>query len=155
MSSDKKKIRAAFRDAVFKRDGYQCAILGCTVTENLDAHHIHPRDLMPNGGYVKENGISLCPEHHIEAERFYSEHLYKEGFDPTSLFELIGSSIELAVECSLRLKRPTPEQMSKAFEDPRFGQMIKAFIKGDDKKVQNIISQVEIEAEEDKNRTIQ
>ena len=63
----KKLIRQKFRDEVFGRDGYKCVF--CGKTNNLDAHHITNRNEMPNGGYVKENGITLCPVHHsIEEE---------------------------------------------------------------------------------------
>lgn len=62
MSLTKKKIRAAFRDTVFARDAFRCRV--CKWGEELsvlDAHHITDRNLMPGGGYVKENGITLCP----------------------------------------------------------------------------------------------
>lgn len=60
MSNKKKQIRQQFRDAVFKRDGYKCRV--CGNSGQLDAHHIIDRTEMPSGGYVKENGICLCPE---------------------------------------------------------------------------------------------
>ena len=56
MSSEKKIIRANFRDSVFERDGFKCRVCGNSALK-LDAHHIINRDLMPNQGYVKENGI--------------------------------------------------------------------------------------------------
>jgi len=61
----KKEIRKKFRDSVFKRDGYKCAVCGFKSSlenceKELDAHHITSREKLPNGGYVKENGISLC-----------------------------------------------------------------------------------------------
>lgn len=60
---------------------------------------------MPNGGYVKENGISLCPKCHYEAETF---HILqgagaKQGFFPDDLYKLIGSSKEKAIEASNKL----------------------------------------------------
>jgi len=65
MSSAKKAIRQAFRDAVFSRDLFRCvACVGIAV----DAHHIISRDIAPNGGYVEENGVSLCEGCHIRAE---------------------------------------------------------------------------------------
>lgn len=39
----------------------------------LDVHHITNRKMMPNGGYVKENGITLCDCYdvcHFRAEQF-------------------------------------------------------------------------------------
>ena len=104
MSTQKKKIRQNFRDAVFKRDGYICRF--CNETDELDAHHITDRSLMPNGGYVRENGISLCPEHHKDAELWHitkgREHVL--GKSPSDLYELISSSYETAVRKSEQLK---------------------------------------------------
>jgi len=69
----------------------------------LDAHHIQNRDLMPNGGYVKENGISLCAECHIKAEEFHNGREPPTGFSPWELFIKIGSSLEKATAASQRL----------------------------------------------------
>jgi hypothetical protein len=52
---------------------------------------------MPNGGYVPENGISLCKVDencHLKAERC------EPGYDPGALYERIGSSYEAAFEAS-------------------------------------------------------
>ena len=100
----KKQIRQAFRDAVFKRDGNRCRF--CSRTDDLDAHHITDRSEMPNGGYVKENGISLCPEHHMMAEQFHISEGKKwvDQMHPDDLYKLIGSSHEKAVLASERLK---------------------------------------------------
>ena len=59
----KKKIREDFRNSVFDRDGHKCKMCG-NPKAKLDAHHITDRSLMPNGGYVKENGIYLCEDLH-------------------------------------------------------------------------------------------
>ena len=67
MSLSKKIVRQNFRESVFKRDGHVC--LFCTNTNDLDAHHIVDRNLMPDGGYIMSNGATLCPDHHLEAER--------------------------------------------------------------------------------------
>lgn len=85
----KKQIRSSFRNSVFQRDKYTCQICGKRYTEEdaeafLDAHHITNRNLMPNGGYVKENGISLCkngdPSCHelAEAQLITEDELYKK-----------------------------------------------------------------------------
>lgn len=100
---NKKLIRQEFNDSVFKRDKYKCVF--CNVTENLDAHHITDRHEMPNDGYVKENGITLCSKHHLDAERF---HMTKgkewvENMHPDDLYEIIGSSYEIAFTESERL----------------------------------------------------
>ncbi len=103
MSRSKAQIRAKFRDAVFTRDGHHCVF--CSITDNLDAHHITDRNDMPNGGYVKENGISLCPMHHMQAEVFHISGgtEWIPGMHPLELYVKINSSYELAVERSNRL----------------------------------------------------
>jgi 5-methylcytosine-specific restriction endonuclease McrA len=96
MSDRKKVTRARFRDSVFGRDKYACRVCGWKqYPDILDAHHVTNRNDMPNGGYVKENGVTLCPDCHIKAEAgsITAEHLYK----------LIGSSYELAKKASDRL----------------------------------------------------
>jgi len=104
MSQKKKLIRQNFRDAVFKRDGYKCAVCGWNKDVSaLDSHHICDRTLIINGGYVKENGISLCPDCHLKAEEFHCSGQAPEGYMPDELYELIGSNYDLAVEKSKRL----------------------------------------------------
>lgn len=105
MSQAKKIIREKFRNAVFSRDGHKCVFCDCT--DNLDAHHITDRNLLPNGGYVKENGITLCPFHHETAEHFHSSkgEYWAVGFLPEDLYKVIGSSYEQALAASERLKR--------------------------------------------------
>ena len=100
MSAKKKAIRRAFRDAVFERARYRCECCGLHGQDAqgnsneglppLDAHHITNRNLMPNGGYVKENGISVCSECHEKAED------EEQGYEPEVLYEIIGSSREAA-----------------------------------------------------------
>ena len=58
---------------------------------------------MPNGGYVKENGISLCPEHHEMAEVYHSTGKALPGFSPQELYALVGSSREKAIRASNKL----------------------------------------------------
>jgi len=70
---------------------------------DLDAHHIQDRNQMPNGGYVKENGISVCDDCHVLAEVFHQTGEAVEGFSPEDLFQMIGSSLEEAVAASKRL----------------------------------------------------
>jgi 5-methylcytosine-specific restriction endonuclease McrA len=81
MFLDKHNVRQEFRLAVFQRDGYKCRI--CGSTHLLDAHHITNRNEMEDGGYVVENGITLCDRCHLVAERFY----------PDKLYQLIGSPL--------------------------------------------------------------
>lgn len=70
MSAKKKNIRDKFRSDVFGRDGYQCRV--CSRDHGLDAHHVTDRKEIPDGGYVKENGISLCDACHLKAELWHS-----------------------------------------------------------------------------------
>ena len=99
----KQLIRANFRAAVFGRDGGKCAF--CAETENLDAHHITDRSLMPNGGYVAENGISLCPAHHLSAEKYHMTdgREWDEGMHPADLYARIGSSLADALAASRKI----------------------------------------------------
>jgi hypothetical protein len=104
MGKDKKEVRKRFRDAVFDRDGYQCQLCAAKAVE-LDAHHITNRKQMPNGGYVKENGITVCLPCHERVEAAW--HRYDAGelpeaalLHPTHLYELVGSSYAQAVKAS-------------------------------------------------------
>jgi 5-methylcytosine-specific restriction endonuclease McrA len=95
----KQATRAAFREAVFTRDGYRCRVCGASDTE-LDAHHISDRTTMPDGGYVKENGISLCKSCHRLAEQLWETGVAAPGFTPDQLYALIGSSHTQALRAS-------------------------------------------------------
>ncbi len=105
MSNKKKMARQKFRDAVFKRDRNLCVI--CKQSEPLDVHHITDRTLMPNGGYVKENGISLCPDHLLMAEMYHHSNGENcpDGFNPTQLYMKVGSSYQKALNASERLQK--------------------------------------------------
>jgi hypothetical protein len=63
--------RDEFRIQVISRDLYRCVV--CHRTDRLDAHHILERRLWTEpgeeGGYFMDNGATLCPIHHLEAER--------------------------------------------------------------------------------------
>lgn len=109
MSTDKKLIRQAFRTACYKRDGFRCAMCFMKsskdhVEEELDAHHVTDRNLMPNGGYVKENGISLCPDCHQKAEVFHDTGVAYPGYAPEDLYKKINSSLEKAIMASEKVK---------------------------------------------------
>lgn len=111
MKKNKKDIRKNFKTEVFKRDKYCCLMCGEIFTlknadEFLDAHHIKDRNEIVNGGYVKENGISLCKSNcHLKAEQFHISNgtYWEPGFHPDDLYEKIGSSYEKAVEESENL----------------------------------------------------
>jgi hypothetical protein len=96
MSAKKRAIREQFRNATFGRDGHKCRI--CGRESGLDAHHITSRDEMPNGGYVVENGITLCDICHPKAEAFHATGRALPGFAPDDLYKLVGSSFEASVK---------------------------------------------------------
>jgi predicted restriction endonuclease len=102
----KKLIRKQFRDSVFERDGYKCVFCGQSDTTEspLDAHHIVDRTLMPNGGYVIENGITVCEMHHLICEQFHITGTSVAGFSPEELYVRIGSSYEKALAASEELE---------------------------------------------------
>jgi hypothetical protein len=104
----KKQIREDFKSSVFKRDKNTCRVCNTKHTdiEMLDAHHITDRSLMPNGGYVKENGISVCKEKcHMKVEAFHITDgaSWIQGLHPDDLYKMINSSKELAIKKSNEL----------------------------------------------------
>jgi 5-methylcytosine-specific restriction endonuclease McrA len=107
----KKLIRKKFRDAVFERDGSSCRVCrrgkigSLLASEQLDAHHITDRHKMPHGGYVVENGISLCQGCHVKAEVFHLTGMALPGFSPDELYKLVGSSYAQAVFASSNFKQ--------------------------------------------------
>ena len=58
--------REQFRREVFARDNGRCVICG---EPGQDAHHILERRLFPDGGYVPDNGATLCGPCHLRAEQ--------------------------------------------------------------------------------------
>ena len=88
MFEKKKEIRRKFREVVFKRDKHRCVL--CSQTKDLDAHHITERKFFKNGGYVEENGITLCKRHHLYVENNNGVERIK------NLYKSIHSSFELA-----------------------------------------------------------
>lgn len=104
MSEKKKQVRENFRNEVFSRDENKCR--KCDKKEcELDAHHITNRYEMPNGGYVKENGISLCNECHEKAEVWHisGNFEFEKGFHPRDFYMLINSNYGLALYKSKQL----------------------------------------------------
>lgn len=118
--ANKKEIRRNFRNDTFDRDNYTCRICNyhhdAEFPENVfDAHHITDRHEMPNGGYVPENGITLCKYDengseedscHMKAELFHISGgtKWNDKMHPDDLYKLIGSSKEKAIEKSMKLK---------------------------------------------------
>jgi hypothetical protein len=54
--------RAQRPDPVIERDGYRCAVPGCTSRRNLHDHHVEFRSA--GGSDVLENRVTLCAFHH-------------------------------------------------------------------------------------------
>ena len=112
----KKDVRADFRNAVFSRDHYSCVVCGkkwspadaAPALGRMNAHHITDRSLMPGGGYVKENGVTVCDGEnscHMKCEQFHISggQLWEEGLHPEDLYRKIGSSRDLAEQASQKL----------------------------------------------------
>lgn len=120
--SKKKKIRKKFREGVFKRDNYTCQICGAKYSskdaepemKKINAHHITDRSLLPGGGYIIENGITLCDENgnyfgkiscHQIAELWhiynksdrYAVYMSDHIIHPNFLYNKIDSSLELVL----------------------------------------------------------
>lgn len=70
--------------------------VACGSRVGITAHHITDRNEMENGGYVPENGISLCLYCHRKAEAFHETGEALPGFSPEDLYGLIGSSADAA-----------------------------------------------------------
>jgi len=70
--------RDQFRESVFARDGHRCVVQDvagrwrCSNKAD-DAHHILDRSLWTSkaeaGGYLIDNGASVCERHHLECEQ--------------------------------------------------------------------------------------
>ncbi len=107
---EKKTVRKNFRTAVFERDGYRCVMCGISGFDRqgapiiglvpLDSHHIIDRHEFEFGGYVKENGISLCEDCHLKAEQFHisSGKSWVDEFHPEDLYAKTGSSLDAAIQ---------------------------------------------------------
>jgi hypothetical protein len=51
------------RDPVFARDGWRCAVPGCSTRRTLHDHHIRPR--ARGGDNHRSNRITVCAAHHL------------------------------------------------------------------------------------------
>ncbi len=110
MSVAKRRKREFVRKESLHRDNGCCRICGAAVgylcpdgevCEELDPHHITPRELMPNGGYVLGNIITLCEYCHDLAEAYLNdeENIVDSGpeYAPSSLYKLIGGTYQRAL----------------------------------------------------------
>lgn len=108
MSEEKRLVRERFRSECLVRDGHRCRACGVRVAGiDVNVHHITPRNEIPNGGYVLENGITLCHGCHRQAEACLAtlagasqgeSHALNVAcaLSPTNLYRVIGSSRDLA-----------------------------------------------------------
>lgn len=115
----KQDVRADFRKAVFTRDRHTCQVCGRRWTAadaepslgRMNAHHVTDRAEMPNGGYVAENGITVCDgpfgqdSCHMKCEKFHitGGKEWVPGLHPNDLYKKIGSSREKAEAASAKL----------------------------------------------------
>jgi len=105
----KEQVRERFREKVFQRARFRCEVCGAVSSaerarEDLDAHHITDRNELPAGGYVAENGISLCKPCHEQAEIFHATGVAPGGWHPEDLYKKVGSSYDAALLASRRLE---------------------------------------------------
>jgi hypothetical protein len=98
---DHKRWRKLFNEECLLRDNYHCVL--CDERQDLDVHHITDRHDMPNGGYVRSNGITVCHKHHVMCEQFHMGNKVEEGFLPEDLYIKISSSYKQAIEDSNNL----------------------------------------------------
>jgi hypothetical protein len=56
-------VKVAARHRVFERDGWRCAVPGCTSMQNLHDHHIRFRSA--GGSDEPANRVTLCAFHHL------------------------------------------------------------------------------------------
>jgi hypothetical protein len=73
-------------DPVIERDGYRCAVPGCTSRRNLHDHHIRFRSA--GGSDVPGNRITLCAFHHQRC--LHAGLLRVSGRAPDGLFFELG-----------------------------------------------------------------
>lgn len=95
---DHKRWRKEFNEGCLSRDGYKCVF--CKETTDLDVHHITDRHDMPNGGYGRSNGITLCGEHHLLCEQFHMGNKCELIYLPIALYSKINTTFaEAFMEC--------------------------------------------------------
>lgn len=99
--ANKKQTRETFRSAVFQRDNYTCQICNTKRIENeLDAHHITNRDEFEDGGYILENGITVCKDAcHLMCELFHISNgeKWNKNMHPNDLYKKINSSLRIKI----------------------------------------------------------
>jgi hypothetical protein len=78
--------KVAARHRVFDRDGWRCAVPGCTSMQNLHDHHIRFRSA--GGSDAPENRVTLCAFHHLRG--VHAERLRCLGRAPDGLTWQMG-----------------------------------------------------------------
>jgi hypothetical protein len=78
--------KVAARHRVFDRDGWRCAVPGCTAMQNLHDHHIRFRSAQ--GSDALENRVTLCAFHHLRG--VHANRLRCVGRAPDGLTWQIG-----------------------------------------------------------------
>jgi hypothetical protein len=104
---------AQFEDyADFERDGFRCAVPGCTRRRNLHSHHLHRRGR--GGPDLPSNRITLCAQHH-ERSVHGSGSVRIRGFAPDGLvFELGPAPAERYRSGDVRLSPPSPSRSRRS-----------------------------------------
>jgi hypothetical protein len=88
------------RDPVFERDGWRCAVPGCSSRRNLQDHHVVFRSR--GGTNERTNRITLCAWHHLHG--IHGGRLRASGIAPDTIFWELGL-------------RPRGEPLARLFGD--------------------------------------
>lgn len=118
--------RDEFRQIVLSRDKHKCVV--CK-SDAVDAHHVMERRLFSDGGYVPDNGVSVCGPCHVKAE--------KTLITPEELRAAAGIT-----------KAVLPEHLYPDYEYDKWGNIVNACgtrVKGElfhDESVQKILGAV-------------
>jgi len=76
----------AHRDPVFDRDGWRCAVPGCSSRRNLHDHHVVFRS--QGGGNGRDNRITACAAHHLHG--LHRGRVRAHGTAPDGIFWELG-----------------------------------------------------------------
>ena len=79
-----KEVKASHR--IFQRDGWRCAVPGCSSMSNLHAHHIVPRS--SGGSDEDHNLVTLCAFHHLRG--VHAGRILVKGHAPDRLRFALG-----------------------------------------------------------------
>jgi hypothetical protein len=74
------------RDPIFARDGWRCAVPGCSSRRHLHDHHLHYRSR--GGGNERENRIAVCAAHHLHG--IHSGAIRASGTAPRDVHWQLG-----------------------------------------------------------------